>query len=627
MVTREGVKFSGDKRKRFQKDATNDFLATPTNLPFVTTPASRCHCFRPCRIRYTSLHCTAPQRRKSPPPARMSRQQDRPRRAPWQNVERHYCAVCNSWMGSDRQSILLHENGKKHQESVERALQEKRRQRSEDSQAEAFLAGSLRQMEEAAAAAMQGPGGIAGASAAGSGDDTGVGGRRLAAAAAPAAVASSWQARPWHHQPPPPPPPPQQQQHQQQQQYAMPQAAPSSNFVPPPPPPAPPPRTQSQNQQHHQQQQGLAATNDRQERREWQARRQQRDEETKKRKVAAEDGDDDDNDDDACSPAAGGSGRTKRRRIRPGEGHYQVPGLGRGEDIGAATARTYLEGDVFYGVLQEDVPVQLWLGPPLATREERRLLDRDHLWRDALVLAVQQKRVQPAAAATDDDDGGRGSGSGSGRPEVDAWTVHVTYLQSPDDEEETIEKNVPVGRIRIRLGGDDASLPDTLEEARLLAVGGEEEIVGGGKSKSESSGGGLGGAVDEATGLSGWSTVSIKKTTVRQQHREEKERIVEQRRQARLEREAEAKKSEARRMEEAKVSNADDSALGAFDVWGKGDYKGVDISKDVALSVEETAKRLSGTAAGNGGKVAFRKAKNRKAPGAASRRRTSADDD
>jgi hypothetical protein len=76
-------------------------------------------------------------------------------------------------------------------------------------------------------------------------------------------------------------------------------------------------------------------------------------------------------------------------------------------------------------------------------------------------------------------------------------------------------------------------------------------------------------------------------------------------------------------MEEAKVSNADDSALGAFDVWGKGDYKGIDISKDAVLSFEDTAKKLASGA--TAGKVSFRKAKKKK--GQAGRRTKSADDD
>ena len=127
--------------------------------------------------------------------------------------------------------------------------------------------------------------------------------------------------------------------------------------------------------------------------------------------------------------------------------------------------------------------------------------------------------------------------------------------------------------------------------------------------------------------------MGVKKTTVEEQLREERERLEEQRREARKRREAELKRVEERRMEEAKHANADDSALGAYDVWGKGDYKGVDISKEVHVSVEDTAKRLAPPPTGDGdgaiggtGKVSFRK-RVKKKKGTGNRRTTSADDD
>lgn len=49
---------------------------------------------------------------------------------PWRANERHYCALCNVWMGSDRQSIALHENGKKHREAVEEDLKRRRDEKS-----------------------------------------------------------------------------------------------------------------------------------------------------------------------------------------------------------------------------------------------------------------------------------------------------------------------------------------------------------------------------------------------------------------------------------------------------------------------------------------------------------------
>ncbi|KAG7363364.1 U1 zinc finger domain containing protein [Nitzschia inconspicua] len=436
----------------------------------------------------------------------MSSQQQK-RRAPWQNVERHYCAVCNAWMGSDRQSIMLHENGKKHQQNAERALLEKRKEKKEEEEASRFLADSLRQMEQAALQA------------------TGMSGQPTSQ---PLLVHSYPLHRP------------------------IPQHVTSSAPIPGPPP--------KQNSQHPKQN-----ANDKQQLKEWQARKKQKEELEKKRKQHQ----DGDYDQQHSQPS------NKRHKISPGEGHYSVDG----DD-----SKTYMEAQVFFGLLQVDMPVQLWTGSNLATPQEKRLPANSLYWKNALVLSARQP-------ISDKDQTTGVTGSIEPVP-----IIHVTYLASPDAIEETIEKNVALDRIRIQLGADE-SIPDTLEEARLLAMGGE--VVE--KASVEEQ------VVDEATGLSGWSVVSVKKTTVRQYDREEKEQVAEKLRLARLEREAERRKMEERRLEEAKLSNADDSALGAYDVWGKGDYKGIDISRDTALSVEDTAKKL---AAGNsGGPVSFRKAK------------------
>jgi WW domain-binding protein 4 len=445
----------------------------------------------------------------------MSSQQQK-RRAPWQNVERHYCAVCNAWMGSDRQSIMLHENAKKHQQNAELALLEKRKEKKQEEEANKFLADSLRQMEQAA---MQATG--------------------MAHSATHPQSVSTFML----HQPVPQPV--------------------ASAGVP------------SQPKLQKEQKQG---GNDKQQLKEWQTRKKQKEEERKKRK-------DQEGDDEKHSQPA-----NKRRKIAPGEGHYND-----GDN------KTYIEGQVFYGLLESDMPVQLWTGPILATPQEKRLPANTVCWKNALVLSVRQSKNQPASNNTQDVNDAAD----------DLPIVNVTFLASPDAEEETIVKNVALDRIRIQLGAD-RSIPGTLEEARLLAMGGE--IVEEASAVEQ--------VVDEATGLSGWSTVSVKKTTVRQYDREEKEQAAEKLRQARLDREVERRKMEERRLEEAKVSNADDSALGAYDVWGKGDYKGIDISKVSTLSVEDTAKKLS--SGNDGGPVSFRKAKKKNKW---QRRKTNIDDD
>lgn len=571
----------------------------------------------------------------------MSSQQQRQQRAPWQNEERHYCPACNAWMGSDRQSIMLHENGKKHMENVERLLQEKRINKQQQEKAQKFLADSLKQMEQAALAET-GTGGAANSysNSHNIGNIGNIGGTRPLP---PISVQSNnnynrYPPPPPHHshnhlsnhRPPPPLP------HHSHSQYSM-----VRNGVPPPPPPPPPVVSSSLsgpphaappqplNPQPHANYMGSSNyTNSsqlQQEKIDWQAQKLVREEiNNSKRKKRGDDDDDDDKEQETTT-----SNKRPKIAIRPDEGHYTYDDINKNciknesdvrekEDAMTqkTTTTTYLEGTVFFGLLEEDMSVQVWIGSSCC-RIEKQLPTNLRNWKNALVMAVVNRRPK---TTKDEDD------------ELQRPTVHVSYLSSPDDTEETIEKKVSVDRIRIILGGDD-KIPDSLEEARLLAMGGEEIHVTSNKNGDDTTTNNQQQDIDEATGLSGWSTVTIKKTTHRQQHREERERFVERKNQAAQQREAEQKRVEARRLEEAKASNADDSALGAYDVWGKMDYKGVDISKEIHCSVEDTAKRLapvdSASLAKNattGGKIAFKKRVKKKGARAA-RRRTSADDD
>ena len=419
---------------------------------------------------------------------------NRQRREPWRNTERHYCAVCNVWMGSDRQSIMLHENGKKHKQNVEKSLERKRIDKAEEEKNQKFIQASLKKMEEVALQSHVKQDGLLSSSALGS------------AFTAPLA-------------------------HRQRQSTVVPK--PQVASIPKVPP-----------------------TNSKNEKREWENR--------KKKRLGA------------SLPGDEGKTTPKRRKIGPGEGHYESEG------------KVYLEGPTFFEILEEDMKIQIWTGPVLSSLEEKRLVERGVYWKNALVAAV--------------------------RKNAEKCKVHVAYLKSPSDTEETLEKNVTIDRIRIELGADK-SIPDTLEEARLLAMGGELIEVSDNKAQQSQ--------MDESTGLSGWSTVTIKRTTVRQELKEERDRLREKRKQANLERESKKKEAEARRMEEAKVANADDSALGAYDVWGTGGYKGVDISTtDVTHSVVDTAKSLATGKAS----VAFKK-KKKKPVSSRNRRTTSADDD
>ncbi len=409
---------------------------------------------------------------------------NRPRQEPWRNVERHYCAICNAWMGSDRQSIMLHENGKKHLENQEKAMQQKRKDKQKEEQQHKFLQSSLQQMEQTALQShLQ--------------QDTLVASSILR----PTVV------------------------------HSTPQVV--SSIAPTQP---------------------TSKATDKEEKEKWKKRRKEREKDT----------------DDGKEQV-----KLKRRKIEPNQGHYEYDG------------KVFLEGPVFGDILEEDMPVQIWTGPELANVQEKRLSERDMYWKTALIVAVRQDKV------------------------------HVAYLASSNDMDETVEKNVPLDRIRIILGADE-SIPDTLEEARLMAMGGEEIQIKPSKSVP----------VDEATGLSGWSTVTIKRTTVRQEVKEERGKLREKRKQAIAEQGAKEKEAESRKMEEAKAANADDSALGSMyfaelgrEVRG---YKGVDISDtgDDKLTVADTAKSL---AAGKTS-IGFKK-KGKKPMANRSRRTTSADDD
>jgi len=147
-------------------------------------------------------------------------------------------------------------------------------------------------------------------------------------------------------------------------------------------------------------------------------------------------------------------------------------------------------------------------------------------------------------------------------------------------------------------------------------MGGEEEVIQNNITVEE---------MDEATGLTSWSTVSIKKTTVQQELKEERERLRQKRREAVEEAEKVKREADRRKMEEAKVANADDSALGAYDVWSrsKEGYKGVDIHGEAKVEVHEFGKKLSdGKTAVGFKKSAFKSKKKTQ-----NRRTTSADDD
>ncbi len=85
-------------------------------------------------------------------------------------------------------------------------------------------------------------------------------------------------------------------------------------------------------------------------------------------------------------------------------GHYDLEGT------------TYLEGQVYANVLEEGMPIKLWKGSTIATNGERRDLRNSSNWKMALLAKVVRKR-----------------GEESNVP------CHVSYLQKPTDDNETLK--------------------------------------------------------------------------------------------------------------------------------------------------------------------------------------------
>ena len=247
------------------------------------------------------------------------------------------------------------------------------------------------------------------------------------------------------------------------------------------------------------------------------------------------------------------------------------------------------------------MPVQIWTGSPTINVEYRKSDEVKEMWKTGIILRVR-RNTKPDAE--------------------EIVTCDVSYLNNLNDEDETIEKNVIGERLRLILGADDL-IPATIEEARLSLMGGEEvTTMSTGVAQ-----------IDENTGLTSWGTVSVRKVTVSQEVKEERARIRAKRREQLEKEKTKEKEIEARKMEEAKHTNADDSALGAYDVWstssGKGGYKGVQIHTDAKVEVSDMAKSLAKgkigvkfKKAGSNKNSIFKRAKKKQ-----NRRKTFADDD
>jgi WW domain-binding protein 4 len=352
----------------------------------------------------------------------------------------------------------------------------------------------------------------------------------------------------------------------------VPQVVPSITAIPPLPLPLPTGNVPSP-----------ASNSAKQEKKEWNDRKKQRDVEKKKK----HNGDNESGGDEATN-------KRKKIKISEHEGYYSS----------SDGSQTWLEGVVFGGILEEDLPIQVWVGNPAASSSELQLSDNQRHWKDGLIAAIRQRPTSEAYS--------------------DRMVVDIAYLPADDSDDETLLKSVRLQHVRILLGGHDKDdrIPRTLDAARLLAMGGEEIVVKPPKVGTGDE------EIEEATGLSGWSTVKIKRTTIHNELKEVREAARKKRKDAPLKAEKDAKEIEARQMEEAKVSNAHDSALGAYDVWNRTQdgYKGVNIH---AVPQANGTSTDCGKKLATDGTVAFKKSaqKGVSAKKKRSLRTTSADDD
>jgi len=413
---------------------------------------------------------------------------------PWRgNNERHYCAVCNAWMGSDRQSISLHENGKKHREAVENDLERRREEKAKKEKGKKDLESVFAKINAAVGVSVGASGGSGGAAGPNFGS-----------------------AKPWE------------------------------SHVPPAP------AAQPIKKESHVR--GVMP----------------------KQAIKVESTE--------TKPKA-----SSKPVFDPNVGHYELEGT------------IYLEGQIYAKVLEEGMPIQLWMGSAASSDQEKRDLRNYNNWKMALLARVVKKR----------------SGEDS------KMSCHVSYLQNSTDDDETLESNVLPSRIRLVLGSDP-SIPSTMEEAHLALMGGEQTIhVSNGKESDNTAA-----DIDDNTGLSGWSTTTIRKVSSHYEQNQQKKRKRAHEKELGEYKEKKEKEIQARKMEEAKYANAHDSALGAYDVWSSSTcavegksraYKGVDITKETKVEVADTAKSLSKGM----GSVAFKKKKLKKK----NVRRTFADDD
>jgi len=324
------------------------------------------------------------------------------RRDVWRSLERHYCEVCNCWMGGDRQSIMLHENARRHQNNVEKKLRNAKIAKTQQERENEKLASTLYEIEKVAVLNHLTK-------------DHKVYGR--VAAAATATLVKP----------------------RQGSSYCGPRGFYAEVAG----------RSQPKNQ----------------------------------------DKDIKNNEFDTLKKKRDGVD-VQRNKAMPNkalginEGHYKIGNT------------TYLDCSVYVSILKVEMPGQIWKGES-SIEGIKRAEKNMKQWKNGIIVKV---KLVPKEII--------------GLQHETETLVDFAYLKNPNDNKETLEKNVKPSRIRLIVGsGDD--VPNSVDEARLIILGGEE-VLKIDETVTE---------IDENTGFSSWGTVSIRKTTEAKEIQQEEERI------------------------------------------------------------------------------------------------------
>ncbi|CAM9476469.1 unnamed protein product [Ectocarpus sp. 12 AP-2014] len=228
----------------------------------------------------------------------------------------------------------------------------------------------------------------------------------------------------------------------------------------------------------------------------------------------------------------------------------------------------YLDGQTHRDKLAVDATCQFFLAS-------------EGLWVDAVVLAVAdlEQRPHDASAA-----GSSSAGSMATR------RLDLAYFEA-GAEKETVLRGVEAAAVRLP-AGEGGAWPPPQEMPPPPPP-------------------------DENTGLGGWQTVSVRMVDVAAE--EEARRVRKEVKKAKKQKREEKTEREKMLVE---AMDADD-AMGSYDPWGTGKYKGFEIAKDAPRGPEEEA---AGAGGGDGGgpAVSFKK---RKGPGNKGKFRKKARDD